>query len=265
MAATSDRIEDILTTPDAPGGYEGPSVVTLRDAGAIVPGQTFNALDYLRIAGYESGESRSIPEIFPTVLVLPSSRPTDVPGPADTGLETVDDEEGDPEDYRQTGIPGSSPGGPILVPPPSVLDYPPSYEYGVIPPIPEDVDVAVDWGTLFGDLAGGYVQAKYAPSPVMGLIGPMGGAAAAPSQTGLINQYTAPAATAVVGGNGCATCPTGSPRYSKICNATGEISPLRRRRRRRLLTAGDLSDIASLKAIVGGGAALNAAVVKAMK
>ncbi len=63
----------------------------------------------------------------------------------------------------------------------------------------------------------------------------------------------------------CSSCPSTGPRYAKICLATNEISPLRRRRRRRLFTAGDLRDIASLKAIVGGGAALNAAVVKAIR
>lgn len=47
---------------------------------------------------------------------------------------------------------------------------------------------------------------------------------------------------------------------------TGEVKPCaKRRRRRRLLTASDLSDLASLKAIVGGGAAMNAAVVKAVR
>lgn len=127
----------------------------------------------------------------------------------------------------------------------------------------EEAPVAIDWGSLAGTVLSSYVGARYASSaPAMGIV------AAQPSQTGLINQYTAPAVapgvTPMQDGS-CSTCPTGSPRYSKICNATGEITPLRRRRRRRLFTSGDLSDIAALKALVGGGAALNAAVVKAMK
>ncbi len=57
--------------------------------------------------------------------------------------------------------------------------------------------------------------------------------------------------------------PTG-PKYAKICLATGDITPLRRRRRRRLLTSSDIKDLSALKSITGG-AALQAAVVQAVR
>ncbi len=65
----------------------------------------------------------------------------------------------------------------------------------------------------------------------------------------------------VQGGNGC---PPVGPKYAKICLATRQITPLRRRRRRRLLTSSDIKDLAALKAIVGG-AALQGAVVQAIR
>ncbi len=58
------------------------------------------------------------------------------------------------------------------------------------------------------------------------------------------------------------TC--GNRRYVTLDRETGKIS-CRRRRRRRLLTNRDLADLASLKTITGGGAALNAAVIRAVR
>ncbi len=46
---------------------------------------------------------------------------------------------------------------------------------------------------------------------------------------------------------------------------TGQIKPCRRRRRRRLLTPTDLSDLAALATIVGKGDSLKLAVVKAVR
>ncbi len=172
-----------------------------------------------------------------------------------------------PEDLEDEAV-APTPTGPRSVVP-SVLDVDwkndiPETGIGVFT---EEPAVAIDWGTLAGTVLSSYVGARYAPSPVRGIVAGPAAVAAQPSQSGFINQYTAPAAPGVVMAQdgSCSTCPTGSPRYSKICNATGEITPLRRRRRKRLFTSGDLSDIAALKALVGGGAALNAAVVKAMK
>lgn len=46
---------------------------------------------------------------------------------------------------------------------------------------------------------------------------------------------------------------------------TGKVTACRRRRRRRLLTPTDLNDLAALKTIVGGGQAINFAVMKAVR
>jgi len=61
-----------------------------------------------------------------------------------------------------------------------------------------------------------------------------------------------------------AGCPPVGPKYVKVCVATGVASPLRRRRRRRLLTSSDIKDLSALKSIVGG-AALQGAVVQAVR
>ncbi len=60
-------------------------------------------------------------------------------------------------------------------------------------------------------------------------------------------------------GNNC-----GNRRYVTLDRETGKIS-CKRRRRRRLLTNRDLADLASLKTITGGGAALNSAVIRAVR
>ncbi len=56
----------------------------------------------------------------------------------------------------------------------------------------------------------------------------------------------------------------GNRRYVTLDRQTGRIS-CKRRRRRRLLTNRDLADLASLKTITGGGAALNSAVIRAVR
>jgi len=60
-------------------------------------------------------------------------------------------------------------------------------------------------------------------------------------------------------------CPPPGARYLRYNCATGEYSKIPRRRRRRLLTSSDLKDLAALKAIVGGGAKMDGAVVAAVR
>lgn len=71
-----------------------------------------------------------------------------------------------------------------------------------------------------------------------------------------------PSAAPVLSSTGGADC--GNRRYVTLDRQTGKIS-CKRRRRRRLLTNRDLADLASLKTITGGGAALNAAVIRAVR
>lgn len=59
----------------------------------------------------------------------------------------------------------------------------------------------------------------------------------------------------MAGGNGKVTVDT----------KTGKVTKCGRRRRRRLLTPTDLNDLAALKTIVGGGQAMNFAVMKAVR
>ena len=94
----------------------------------------------------------------------------------------------------------------------------------------ESGDVAIDWGDVLGgalqDIASGLVGPS--PAPFVGPVAP-------------------------------------PPAQVIVDTRTGQVKPCRRRRRRRLLTDRDLADLASLKAIVGGGQAMNFAVTRAIR
>ncbi len=122
---------------------------------------------------------------------------------------------------------------------------PPIFQEVILDPvdIPEVEDVAIDWGQIAGSIVGGYLD-------------PFGAGAATSS---FFNQ---PAALVAAPGGGNVAAP---PARVTVDTRTGAVTVCRRRRRRRLLTSSDLADIAALKAIIGGGAALNSAVVKAVR
>lgn len=254
--------EEALETPDGTISYTPGDFSVIGDgsyAGWISPSQPFRPLDLLRTRNYEPPLALAPPPIFPTVVVQPSVEPTRVFVPETAGAEVLEVPEDPEDDPFENPVPG-----PVFEPqnewyrrtPPT--DWGRVYDQYVVLNEPEDEPVAVEWGTLAGNVIGSWAAQQFAPSlaqsvPNVGGIG------------NTVNMPAAPAAAVATMAANCSTCPGGSPRYAKICLATNEITPLRRRRRRRLLTAGDLNDIAALKAIVGGGAALNAAVVKAMK
>jgi len=125
---------------------------------------------------------------------------------------------------------------------------------------PEE-EVAIDWGELAGQVIGGIfgqqqsAAGAWAPSAIAPVQSAMAGPGGAPTGIGVTGG------TAMVAAGACG--PTG-PKYGKICLATGVVTPLRRRRRRRLLTSSDIKDLSALKSIVGG-AALQGAVVQAVR
>ena len=126
-------------------------------------------------------------------------------------------------------------------------------------PEPEVFHDSIDWGEAVGTILGGVLD------PV-GLGGWARSYTSRPTTvTGIpsLGQQTSLAAPRGVT-TMQAGCPPVGPKYAKICLATNEITPLRRRRRRRLLTSSDIKDLAALKAIVGG-AALQGAVVQAIR
>lgn len=57
----------------------------------------------------------------------------------------------------------------------------------------------------------------------------------------------------------------GPPAQVIVDTRTGQVKPCRRKRRRRLLTPTDLSDLAALKTITGNNDALKFAVMKAVR
>ncbi len=97
------------------------------------------------------------------------------------------------------------------------------------------------------DLAGQFINSAFAPGPV----------AAPPVNVGPV------AGAPVVSGGACAPRKT---RTLTIDCATGQEVKRTRRRRRRLLTSGDLGDLAQLQALVGKGSnAMGVAVSKAIR
>ncbi len=129
--------------------------------------------------------------------------------------------------------------------------------HGLDEDVQEEEMAAHDWGSWLrttltnlggygpgaGDTFGGQQFVESSPRP-------SGSAALPPSAAPLINQ------------NGCDPC--GNRRYVTLDRQTGKMS-CRRRRRRRLLTARDLGDLAALKAITGNNDALKMAVIKAVR
>lgn len=121
----------------------------------------------------------------------------------------------------------------------------------------------IDWGDVFaqaaGTIVGGYLDPFGAGAATTSFFQPtqiVGGMQTVPQMGG-----PAPGVAMAQTAGGCP--PTG-PKYGKICLATGVVTPLRRRRRRRLLTSSDIKDLSALKSIVGG-AALQGAVVQAVR
>lgn len=117
---------------------------------------------------------------------------------------------------------------------------PDQWEY---PPTDEVEEVAIDWGSVVSgavDIAQGQLIGGGLPN---------------------VSGYAAPSTV----GGGSFSYPGGAPGKVTVDTATGKITPCRRRRRRRLLTPTDLNDLAALKTIVGGGQAINFAVMKAVR
>lgn len=200
-------------------------------------------------------QPRPAPEIFPEVRVTAGGTPQDVIDPQTDPTGTVF-ESAAPE---ATGVVLTG----EYLPAPRVLidefpnpfentretDWDRVYEDYVIlnaPPEAQEAEMAVDWGDVIGGALGT-------------IAGGLGGGQA-PTWGG----FSMPGQLSY-GSGGPGRPAESAPRTVVVDTVTGKVSACRRRRRRRLLTSSDLADLASLKSIVGGGAAMNAAVVKAVR
>lgn len=167
---------------------------------------------------------------------------------------------------RSRRAPRSSSRPPYQVPtPPPVVSTQPPGPMGppMVPsgsnqlPPPGETETPVDLGDIF---RGGVEGA------IGGLIGELIGAPPAHiAPVDLGGGFT----TGPAFGGGPATMAdpyTSVPAEVTVNTRTGAVTKCRRRRRRRLLTPTDLSDLAALQALVGkGSAALNMAVAKAVR
>ncbi len=129
------------------------------------------------------------------------------------------------------------------------------------PPIPaaEEVEVAHDWGHVLRGATGSFASSFFAPQTTFPQA--MGQVALAPS------DLSGPADTlqtmSAADCSSYARCGTG--RYLTYDCKDGTFKPRTRRRRRRLLTGRDISDLAALQAIAGKGAALQMAIATAVR
>jgi len=202
--------------------------------------------------------------VSPISVLAPATTtwPGDVPTVGDTAVpESPAEAVIDPEYLPTTTVFEDAPGG-IYETNRAETDWDAVYDAYVIlnaPEMEKEGDV-VDWGDVF---------ARGAGAAIGGIFDPFG---AGRATTAFFQQPTGvpaavPAAAvpgAVTMAAGAAGCPPTGPKYGKICLATGVVTPLRRRRRRRLLTSSDIKDLSALKSIVGG-AALQGAVVQAVR
>ncbi len=197
-----------------------------------------------------NGSQGGVREVFPGPL---GARTADVP----RKVVVVADVSTEVEEYEG----GDFPAGSIFAP---------GRAWGVpaeqhdLDAAPEEETMAIDWGGLLEtglEILGG--QAAWQGQNQI-----FGGQMAAlpanlPAPSGIPGQpttiYGYKAGQAVTSGDNC-----GNRRYVTLDRETGKIT-CKRRRRRRLLTNRDLADLASLKTITGGGAALNSAVIRAVR
>ncbi len=206
----------------------------------------------------------ALPQAFfelPPVLYGPPPTSVDLGDPEAPGATSLPPFVVDPESGTQTTVFESVPEAPTATRTRGT-DWDWVYDRYVVLNAPEE-DVPfhdnIDWGTIAGAVVGGIFDPFGAGAAVQTAFAPRG---VVPSATAAIPGP--PATLGITGGAMPAGCPPLGPKYAKICLATREITPLRRRRRRRLLTSSDIKDLAALKAIVGG-AALQGAVVQAIR
>ncbi len=248
----------------------GPIIDTIQDFGWSLLPQFPGSIRPSTSSGSAPPRSYGVPEPVPVLPPIPvgsqdgwgieaspvhpvftrsePARPVEVP----RTVVVVEDVATEVEQYEQ----GDFPAGSIFAPgrawgvEPHDLDTAPNQE----PPVSVWTDIftgVVD--TLQGQPWGGVQQQQF---------NAMGPAFVASSTQIPSGAAALPPGAAPVLSNGAADC--GNRRYVTLDRQTGKIT-CKRRRRRRLLTNRDLADLASLKTITGGGAALNAAVIRAVR
>ncbi len=251
--------QEIIETPDAtfPSGFG-------TDWGAYVsPGRPYPVGGLFNpVSEPPRPGPRPAPPIFPTVRILepgPGAEDSATPGPEALPAVVVD-----PEQAPTATVYENVPGG-IYETNRAPTDWDAVYDQYVILNAPGgDVPFHdnIDWGSVAGTIVGGLFDPFGMGAATTAAFSPPGvaGMQAVPNLGAPATGITGGAMPTVQAGG----CPPTGPKYLKYCVATGTYSPLRRRRRRRLLTSSDIKDLSALKSIVGG-AALQGAVVQAVR
>lgn len=228
-------------------------------------GQDFSPIGYY--PDISLGFLPSLPQAFfelPPVLYGSTDEEEDPSDSATPGADALPPFVVDPEQGPRTTVFEDAPGG-IFQTNRLPTDWDRVYnEYVILnaPPIlPEigEFEMPIDWGEFVGGVIGGLWDPLGIANPVGTAISQLTGTGTTVTGIPSLGQQTAGANIMPAAG-----CPPVGPKYAKICLATGAVTPLRRRRRRRLLTSSDIKDLSALKSIVGG-AALQGAVVQAVR
>ncbi len=256
-------VQEYLETALEPlGDAAGPLI---RDWGEFVSRSDPFSVGSLYSRVVEPSIAVSAPPIFPEVRVVPPATATGDSDSATPGPEALPESTIDPDFEPTATVFEDVPGG-IYETNRAPTDWDAVYDQYVILNAPEgDVPFhgAIDWGEIAGTVVGGLLDPFGAGAATTAFFNPPGvvaSAQAVPNLGAPVTGITGGAVTMAANG----ACPPTGPKYGKICLATGVITPLRRRRRRRLLTSSDIKDLSALKSIVGG-AALQGAVVQAVR
>jgi len=132
-------------------------------------------------------------------------------------------------------------------------------------------DIADTVGGWIGDVATGYIEsgAIWQPTPSQPSYATPQPVPYPTSWSGA-DWLGTPATAQPTGGSAVpqmdpGNCPPPNARYLRYNCQTGALSKIPRKRRKKLFSASDLKDIAALKTLIGGGAALNGVVVAAIR
>jgi hypothetical protein len=237
---TTKLIEGAL----AVAGFFGGTTATVRSYDPLMSSGGWFPDIYGYYGSYPTVRVGDYSDIKPAVVKVPGPLESGVLDRPEPSVSDMDASERPTFSDTAVDLPEFLPGS-IYAEPREPTDWDEFYEqYKILNPETES-EVAIDWGTVIGgalgDIAGG-------------LIGPGAPPVAYNTTQGFLPTVT---------GGG----PSGIPSGAKvqIDPKTGKVTLCRRRRRRRLLTPTDLNDLAALKTIVGGGQAINFAVMKAVR
>jgi len=280
LSARSDFEEEFPVEPFAPTGMG--SIGSGLYSGYIAPGRNAPRNIFAPVPvgepSYRVGHPIALPPGKSLSDVVRESAPYYPPGSSTPARDPT--QLFSPPTYGGAGVgarlPPKKPFVPANVPviDPGYLPKRTESESAASDPMEEEVafwdDLGSGIGGFIGDVASAWVSSgsifgSPATAAPAGRIAPSGPGYQAYRGIPLSTATAVPAPIRSAPMQDQGTCPPPNARYLRYNCQTGELSKIPRRRRRRLLTSSDLKDLAALKAIVGGGAKMDGAIVAAVR